>query len=57
MNRKEWLVAIIIIFITICVWVISDILHTRAKVGTPQAIQEILEPINPDFDTAVLETP
>lgn len=56
MTKKEWLIAVILTFITICAWVIFDILHTRAKVEIPPQIQEIIEPINPELDTKILES-
>lgn len=55
MTRKEWLIAAILTFATICAWVIFDILHTRAEVEIPQKLQEMIEPISPDFDTKALE--
>ncbi|MFH1536049.1 MAG: hypothetical protein ABIC96_03200 [Patescibacteria group bacterium] len=51
MTRKEWLFAAILTFITIAAWVIFDILHTRAQVEIPPKIQEVIEPISPDFNT------
>lgn len=56
MTKKEWLIAAILTFITICGWVVFDILHTRAKVEIPSKIQEVIEPINPNLDTQVLES-
>lgn len=56
MTRKEWLIAAIFTFITFCAWVIFDILHARAQVEIPPKIQEMIEPISPDFDTKVLES-
>lgn len=56
MTRKEWLIAAILTFITICAWVIFDIAHTRAQIEIPPKLQEIIEPINPNFDTTVLES-
>lgn len=56
MTKKEWLIAAILTFITICAWVIFDILHTRASVEIPPKTAEIIEPITPEFDTTVLET-
>jgi hypothetical protein len=56
MNRKEWLVAAILAFIIILVWVIFDIIHERQKVEIPTNIQQDIEPISPDFDTKVLES-
>lgn len=55
MTKKEWLVAAILTFITICAWVLFNILHTRAQVEVPQKTQEIIEPINPELNTKVLE--
>lgn len=56
MIRKEWLIAVIITFITICAWVISDIFHTRSQVEIPQKLQEIIKPISPDFNTSSVES-
>ena len=55
MNKKQWLIATILTFLTICAWVVFDILYTRAKIEIPPKTQEIIEPISPDFDTSVLE--
>lgn len=56
MTRKEWLIAVIITFVTICAWVIFDILHTRSKVEIPQKLQEAIEPINPNFNTSGVQS-
>lgn len=56
MTRKEWLIAAILTFITICAWVIFDIIHARAQVEILPKIQEIIEPISPEFDTSILES-
>lgn len=55
MTRKEWFIAAILTFITIIAWVISDVLHTRSEVEVPAQIQEVIEPINPNFNIQVLE--
>lgn len=54
MTRKEWLLAAILTFITICAWVIFDILHERAKVEIPPKVQEVIEPISPELNTSGL---
>lgn len=54
MTRKEWLIAAILTFITVCAWVIFDIIHARSQVEIPQKTQEIIEPISPDFNTQSL---
>lgn len=56
MTRKEWLIAVILTFTTLCAWVIFDILHTRAQVEISPKIQEVIEPINPNFNTKGLES-
>ena len=32
------------------VWVVLDIIHARSQVQTPPEVQQLLEPINPNFD-------
>ncbi len=56
MTKKEWLVATICTFITICAWVIFDIIHTRTKVEIPAKTQQLIEPINPELNTKILES-
>lgn len=55
MTRKEWLIATILTFITICAWVIFDILHARAQVEIPSETQQLIEPINPELNTSAVE--
>ena len=55
MTRKRWLVAAILTFITICAWVVFDILHTRAAVEIPVKVKEVIEPISPEFNLSGLE--
>lgn len=55
MNRKEWLIAAILTFITIISWVIFDILHTRSSIEISPKVQEIINPIDPNFNTTSLE--
>jgi len=56
MTRKEWLIAAILTFITILSWVVFDILHTRQQVEIPQNLQQIIEPINPEFNLKGLQS-
>lgn len=58
MTKKEWLIAAILTFITIIAWVVFDIIHSYSEVEIPQKVQEVIEPISPDFDTqSVQSTP
>lgn len=50
MTKKEWLIATILTFITIVAWVVLDILHARSKVEISPKLQEVIEPLNPEFN-------
>lgn len=54
MNKKQWLIATILTFITICAWVIFDIVHVRSQVEISPKLQEVIEPIDPNFNTGNL---
>ena len=56
MNRKEWLIAAILTFVTICAWRSFSIIHTRSSVEISPEVQQLIEPVNPNFDTKVLES-
>lgn len=56
MTKKEWLIAAILTFVTICAWVIFDIIHARSQVQIPTQLQQIIEPISPDFNIESLES-
>ncbi len=57
MIKKQWLIAAILTFITILAWVGFDIYHAQAKVEIPPKTQEVIEPINPELNTKILESP
>lgn len=50
MIRKEWLIAAALTLVTVVSWVIFDAFHARSEVQIPQKVQEVIEPISPDFD-------
>lgn len=56
MTSKQWLIAAILTFATICAWVIFEILHTRAEVEIAPNIQQVLEPVDPNFNTSALDS-
>lgn len=56
MNGKQLLIIVITTFITIVAWVIFDIIHTRSQVEIPIDQQELIEEINPNFDTQYVNT-
>lgn len=55
MTKKQWLVAAILTFVTICAWVVFDILHARSEVEISPKLQDVIEPLNPEFDISGLE--
>jgi len=56
MISKQWLIITIFTFITIVAWVVFDILHARSQVEVPQKLQQIIEPISPQFQTGSIES-
>lgn len=50
MTSKQWLIATILTFITICAWVGFDILHARAQVEIPSNVLKTIEPLDPNFN-------
>lgn len=55
MTRKEWLIAAIVTFVTIIAWVAFDIIHSYSKVEIPKKVQEVIEPISPEFNIQSLQ--
>lgn len=55
MDKKQWLIVTILLFVTIIAWVVFDILHSYSKVEIPDKVQEVIEPISPNFNTQSLE--
>lgn len=55
MSKKEWLIAAIFTFITILAWVVFDTIHARSKIEISPKVQELIEPVDPNFNTRSLE--
>lgn len=55
MTRKEWLLAAILTFVTVVAWVSFNIIHARSQVEIPAKWQQVIEPIDPKFDTSSLD--
>lgn len=55
MSGRQFLYILIATFITVIIWVTLDILHTRAKTQPSPEIKQLLEPIEPNIDTKVLD--
>lgn len=55
MSSKQLLFVVIATSITIIIWVIADIVHSRSQVKIPDQVQQLLEPIDPNFDKAGID--
>lgn len=54
MNRQQFITILVISFIVLIAWLIFEFLHTKASVKVDIKVQDLLEPINPDFDKETL---
>jgi hypothetical protein len=50
MTGRQFLIILIITFITVLLWVIFDILHARSEVVIDQETEVLMEPIKPELD-------
>lgn len=55
LDRKSFLIIAIATLATIILWVIFDILHARANVEISPKLQEIIEPLDPNFDIQAVQ--
>lgn len=56
MNSRQFVTVVIITFIVGMIWLIADILfNTKASIEVNQELQSSLEPVNPNFNTRVLD--
>lgn len=56
MNKKELVIVLVITFLVVIIWVISDIIHQRSQITIKPELQEASEPLDPAFDVSTLET-
>lgn len=50
MSGKQFLYIVIATFITVIIWFALEIKHASLEVTTPPDIQQLLQPVNPNFD-------
>lgn len=56
MNSKQFVIVLVITFAAGMVWLVSDIIfNTKASIPISEKLQSSLEPINPTFNSRVLE--
>lgn len=55
MSGKQFLYIVIATFITVLIWFGLDIVHSRSKVQVSPEVQQLIEPVNPNFDLKSLD--
>lgn len=55
MDKKSVFIISVATLITIVAWVIFDIIHTRSSEEISPKLQEVIEPINPNFDPEAIK--
>jgi hypothetical protein len=55
MNNKQFLIIIVVTFIVIIIWIITDIVHTRPSVEINPKLSTLLSPLNPSFDPKIID--
>lgn len=55
MTGRQFLFILILTCITVIIWVVLDIIQSRATVTPNPEIQQLLEPISPNFDISSIE--
>lgn len=55
MNKKQLLAVAIFTLITVISWVIFDVLHKRSEVKVSSNVEEVIKPINKDFNLEGLD--
>jgi len=55
MNRKEFLFVVIVSFIVVAVWIVSNIYQERSNVAVAPELQGAIQSINPNFDQKTLD--
>ncbi len=53
--QKQFIITVVITFVVIMIWVAADIFHTQADKPVSSKLQQVIAPITPTFDEAVLE--
>lgn len=54
MSGKQFLYIVIATFITVLIWFGLEIMHSRSKVQIKLEVQQLTQPINPNFDVKQL---
>lgn len=55
LTKKGALIIAITTLITVTSWVVFDIIHARKSVQIPANTEELIAPLDPNFDTEALK--
>ncbi len=55
MGQKQILTIVIATFLTLVIWVTTDIIHSRSEVRIDPEVAKLLEPISPTFDSEIID--
>lgn len=55
MDRKLLFIIAVATLITIITWVIADVLHARAAVEPSAEVQQVIQPLDPNFDSEAIK--
>lgn len=56
MSGKQVFYIFIATLVTVLIWVIADIMHSRSQIEIPAEVQTLIEPISPNFDTETINS-
>lgn len=54
-SKPPFLVFLVITFLVIITWVTFNIIHTRSSVPDNPKVEQVIQPINPNFDQKALD--
>ena len=54
MTTKEVFIIVLATFITFSAWVAFDIVHKATKSTVSEKLQQVIEPIDPNFDSEAI---
>jgi hypothetical protein len=55
MTGKQFVAILIFTLITVVVWIVADIIHAQPKTPVSPEVYQLMEPIDPKFDTQVID--
>lgn len=54
MTKNQFIFVLLVTFTVIVIWIVADIIHTKPSVPVDPKLQNLLDPVNPNFDNSAL---